>query len=185
VAIGQGPILVTPIQQAIVEAALATDGRLVTPTLRLVAPTADGSSPEVEKHGEPLPASTLEVIQQAMWGVVNDSGTGTKAILKGFDVCGKTGTAQVIAASVGVKNEMELPPQFRDHAWFVGFAPLAHPEIAFAVFVEHGGHGGDVAAPIARDVLETYFKNRKKPVPPLQPSTEVAAGPSGAATRTF
>ena len=186
VAIGQGPILVTPIQQAIVEAALATDGRLVSPTLRLVAPPGDGEAPAaVERRGEPLPASTLEVIRQAMWGVVNEAGTGTKALLKGFDVCGKTGTAQVIAASVGVKNELELPPQLRDHAWFVGFAPLARPEIAFAVFLEHGGHGGDVAAPIARDVLETYFKKRQKAPSPLPPTTEVAAGPSGAATRTF
>jgi len=183
VSIGQGPILVTPIQQAIVEAAIATDGRLVSPTFRLGGEMGTGSLPQ--PHGETLSGSTLAVIRRAMWGVVHEAGTGTKALISGFDICAKTGTVQVVAASVGVKNEMELAPEQRDHAWFVGFAPYSSPEIAFAILVEHGGHGGDVAAPIAKDVLQIYYdRTRKAPGPPA-PTTEVAVGPAGAATRSF
>ena len=187
VAIGGGPVLVTPIQQAVVESALATDGRPVVPSLHVEqgggATSASGSAPR-ERRGVPLSPETLMVIRRAMWGVVNEWGTGGRAKIPGFDVCGKTGTAQVVEASVGVKNEMELPPEQRDHAWFVGYAPVSHPEVAFAILVENGGHGAEAAAPIAKVVLEAYVARRGKPAVPA-PSTEVALGPSGAAPRQF
>jgi len=186
VSIGQGPLLVTPMQQALIEAAIAGDGRLIRPTLELVrGPGGDASLPApAAKHGTPLSPEILGAIRRAMWGVVQESGTGTRARIKGFEICGKTGTVQVVAASVGVKNPLDMPYEQRDHAWFVGFAPLQNPEIAFAVFVEHGGHGGDVAAPIAKDVLDVYYAKRQKASPP-PPATEVAVGPAGAATRAF
>ena len=68
--------------------------------------------------------------------------------------------AQVVGIKGGAKN---LPEKFRDHAWFVAFAPAEHPEIALSVFVEHGGHGGSAAAPIAKRVIEEYMKSQNKP----------------------
>jgi penicillin-binding protein 2 len=185
VAIGQGPLLVTVLQQAVMAAALATDGRTMTPTLHLVDSSAGSQSAEApprEKRGEPLKPETLDVIRRAMWGVVHEAGTGSKANIPGFDVCGKTGTAQVVVASVGVKNEELLPLEQRDHSWFIGFAPASRPEVAFAILVEHVGHGSEAAAPIAKAVLEAYLEKRPKP---LAPPSEVASGPSGAASRIF
>ena len=75
---------------------------------------------------------------------------------------GKTGTVQVVRASAGVDSD-ELPAHLRDHSWFVGYAPADRPTVAFAIFVEHGGHGGTAAAPIARQVLEVYFGKRVAP----------------------
>jgi penicillin-binding protein 2 len=179
VSIGQGPLLVTPLQEAVLAAAMATDGRVITPTLRL---STNDSLPAKEKRGEALSPETLDVIRQALWGVVHEWGTGTKALIAGFDVCGKTGTAQVSVSSVGVKNEELLAPELRDHAWFMGFAPLKQPEVAFAVFVEHGGHGSDAAAPIAKAVLEAYLKHRNGGPPP-PPSKEVTLADAGASAR--
>jgi penicillin-binding protein 2 len=81
-------------------------------------------------------------------------------------VAGKTGTAQVIRAPEEDEegDESEVPYKFRDHAWFVAYAPAEAPEIVVTVLVEHGGHGGSAAAPLARKVMEVYFKNR----PPVQ-----------------
>jgi penicillin-binding protein 2 len=103
-----------------------------------------------------MKAKTLEVIKDAMWGVVNDEGTGGRAMIAGRDICAKTGTAQVFKASRDVDAD-KLPKEKRDHAWFVGFAPRDDPKIAWAVFVQNGGHGGTTAAPIARAVLERFF----------------------------
>jgi penicillin-binding protein 2 len=120
-----------------------------------------------------------------MWGVVHEWGTGYRAKIQGFDICGKTGTAQVVGASVGVKNEEELPLEQRDHAWFVGFAPAPNPEVVFAILVEHGGHGGEAAVPIAKAVFEAYLAEKQKTAPRTNPSKEVALGPAGAAPRLF
>jgi penicillin-binding protein 2 len=82
--------------------------------------------------------------------------------LRGLRVAGKTGTAQVIrmAEDDEEEDEREVPYKFRDHALFVAYAPAEAAEIVVAVLVEHGGHGGSAAAPLARQVMETYFKNR-------------------------
>ncbi|HEV8121458.1 MAG TPA: penicillin-binding transpeptidase domain-containing protein, partial [Candidatus Polarisedimenticolia bacterium] len=108
-----------------------------------------------------LRPETLKVVKDAMWGVVNEEGTGTKARLEGYDVCGKTGTAQVFKMSRDIDSD-KLPKDKRDHAWFVGFAPKDDPQIAFAVLVQNGGHGGTVSAPIARAVLERFFQQKEK-----------------------
>ena len=75
-----------------------------------------------------------------------------------FPVAGKTGTAQVAALGKEKKAEKDIPKKFRDHAWFVAFAPVDSPKIAVAVLAEHMGHGGSAAAPLAKEVIETYIK---------------------------
>ena len=75
------------------------------------------------------------------------------------NIGGKTGTTQVITAD---DDRVEVPEKFRDHAWFVAFAPEENPEIAVAVFVEHGGHGSTAAAPVAKRVIEKYFRDKKE-----------------------
>ena len=103
----------------------------------------------------------LQQIQDALIGVVNEPhGTGGRARMKGLTVAGKTGTAQIIAleSSEAFEAESEIPVEFRDHAWFVAIAPAEDPSLALAILIEHGGHGGSGAAPIAKKMFQTYFK---------------------------
>jgi len=96
---------------------------------------------------------TLAIVRQALVGVVNEShGTAFRARLKDIEVAGKTGTAQVQS------GRAEGGYEANTHAWFVGFAPAGRPKIALAVLVEHGGHGGDVAAPLAMEIVDKYFE---------------------------
>jgi penicillin-binding protein 2 len=84
--------------------------------------------------------------------------------VEGYTVAGKTGTAQVYKMSAGIDAD-KMDKATRDHAWFAGYAPADNPRIAFAVVVEHGGHGGTTAAPIARKVLKTFFAKEANDVP--------------------
>jgi penicillin-binding protein 2 len=166
VSIGQGALEMTPIQMAVFASVIGNGGTFYRPHL-LVSREVRGGVEEAVRPPEvlgnvKLKSSTLQVVKQAMWEVVNQGGTGTKAAIPGKDVCGKTGTAQVVKASAGVKSE-KLAESIRDNAWFVGFAPKDHPQIAFAVFVERGGHGGEAAAPIAQRVMLKFFEKRDKP----------------------
>lgn len=173
VGIGQGPLLVTPLQQAIVASTLATDGRRPRPSFRH-APEEEADHAQASaggRSGQPIAPGHLDVVRRSMWGVVHEGGTGVNARMDGYDVCGKTGTAQVVAASADVKNKEELPKELRDHSWFVGFAPLEHPEVAFAIIVENGGHGSEAAAPLARRALEAFFGHR-----PVRPESDPATG---------
>ena len=161
VAIGQGLLAVTPIQMATMISAVANGGTLVRPHL------ARDSKRESTKI--PVSASTLALIRDALADVVEE-GTATRAQLGPIHVSGKTGTAQVFKKSVGVDADKQ-PKNERDHAWFIGYAPSEKPEIAFAIVIEHGGHGGTTAAPVARKVLEVFFEDRlppKDPVPALR-----------------
>ena len=88
-------------------------------------------------------------LRQSLWGVVNDNGTGVAARIPGLDIAGKTGTAQMIAKSKAEKGQ--------DHAWFAAFAPAKAPEVVVVVIAERGGKGGQVAAPIARKILNAIF----------------------------
>ena len=176
VSIGQGALEVTPLQMAVFASVLANGGTVYRP--HLVGDRghdASGSGEEAVVRRVPIHPETLDVIRDAMWGVVNEDGTGTKARIAGRDVCAKTGTAQVFKASRDVDAD-KLPKDKRDHAWFVGFAPKDDPQIAWAVFVQNGGHGGTVGAPIARAVLERFFAKRDQ----LQGGVRVA---SAAASR--
>ena len=94
---------------------------------------------------------------KSLWEVVNTPvGTGTLAAIPGKDVSGKTGTAQVV--SLAKKKENANRETFSDHAWFVAYAPGNESRIAIVVFIEHGGHGGSAAAPIARTVISRFFE---------------------------
>jgi penicillin-binding protein 2 len=115
-------------------------------------------------------AATLSLSRNALSDVVEE-GTATRAQLGPISVAGKTGTAQVFKKSVGVDADKQ-PKDERDHAWFIGFAPAENPEIAFAIVIEHGGHGGTTAAPVARQVLEVYFEDR---LPPKEAAPELQA----------
>jgi penicillin-binding protein 2 len=163
VSIGQGALEVTPVQMAAFAATIGTGGTVRRPRLIRSREIREGVE-EVNRQPEaarvvPLQARTLQVIKDAMWGVVNELGTGARARIAGRDVCAKTGTAQVYRASRDIDAD-ELPREKRDHAWFVGFAPKEQPRIAWAVFVQNGGHGGTTAAPIARAVLEKFFEKQ-------------------------
>lgn len=165
VSIGQGALEVTPLQMAVFAATVGTGGTVFRPHLVQARETREGVEEGTEGDNVarrvPLHDETIRVVKDAMWGVVNESGTGTRARLEGHDVCGKTGTAQVFKASRDIDAD-KLPKDKRDHAWFVGFAPKDDPQIAFAVFVQNGGHGGTVSAPIAKAVLERYFQRQEK-----------------------
>ena len=100
----------------------------------------------------------LSLIKDALVGVVNDpGGTGRGARLNDYTVAGKTGTAQVVSLDSQTDDR-----KHRDHAWFTSYAPAESPEIAVTVLIEHGGKGGAVAAPIARQIIEIYKKLKEE-----------------------
>jgi penicillin-binding protein 2 len=157
VAIGQGYNLATPIQMARVVAAIANGGIIYKTHLveKVESPAGEilfQAKPEVQSRLDASPA-TLEAVRQALVGVVNE-GTGKTARLNNFQVAGKTGTAQVVALDPD-RTKRKKDRRYEDHAWFVAYAPAADPRVAVAVLVEHGGHGGEDAAPLARRVIKT------------------------------
>jgi len=165
VAIGQGYVLMTPIQLASMIATVANEGTVYRPYLVKKIVDADGKTvkefkPEVINRTGISPQS-FKLVKQGLFAVVNDpGGTGGMARLYDEKVAGKTGTSQVVKLR---DSKAGTPYQFRDHALFVAFAPYDKPEIAVAVIVEHGEHGGSAAAPIAARILRAYFDS-KKPV---------------------
>jgi penicillin-binding protein 2 len=118
--------------------------------------------PNDDSRTFPLSKNTLEALTRGMWGVVNEGGTGAGAQSPGLDIAGKTGTAQVV--SVGLK-ESARKQEFRNNAWFVGYAPSENPAIVVAVLVMQGEHS-TVAVPVARDVIKAYYDRKlaKQPV---------------------
>ena len=164
--IGQGFMLVTPLQLLRIYCAIANGGTLYKPQLVRQVESPGGEviaevPPEMEAH-IPVDMYSLRLLRQALWGVVNDDrGTGKALRRPERDVCGKTGTAQVIGIPEGDDaREQHVIYRLRDHALFVCFAPRDNPEVAVVVVVEHGGHGGSVAAPIARKIIDGYFEYR-------------------------
>tara|TARA_B100001964_G_scaffold106258_1_gene118742 strand:+ start:5585 stop:7447 length:1863 start_codon:yes stop_codon:yes gene_type:complete len=162
--IGQGYNLVTPLQSASVVSTVANGGLLLRPYLVKRIEDSEGKVvkeffPEIVRNVEFDP-EILSYLKEGLRGVVNEPrGTGSRARMKNIVVSGKTGTAQVVRRKDADETDpdSETPYLFRDHAWFVAFAPYEKPEVAVAVIIEHGGHGGATAAPIARKVLESYF----------------------------
>ena len=171
VAIGQGQVSLTPVSMAVYISTLANGGTRVTP--HLVKAVDDGTGwkpvppPEPRSQVE-LKPETIQAIRDGLWLVVNGQGTGGNARLVGYDVSGKTGTAQVISLEGAKSARGKTERNLGDNAWFVFFAPRDNPQIAGVVLAEHGGHGGTSAAPIARHVLETFFaKQEGRPLPDL------------------
>ena len=163
--IGQSFVLTTPLQMANLISSVFNGGHIYRPqTTKWVKKSGGETLFEFKaiSAGEAgIKPEHLELVKKALIGVVNQPhGTGSKARLKDIIVAGKTGTAQVIALKKegGSKREEAVPFKFRDHAWFVAIAPASNPEIAVAVLVEHGGHGGSAAAPIARDIIQAYLQ---------------------------
>ncbi|MBF0319381.1 MAG: penicillin-binding protein 2 [Nitrospirae bacterium] len=150
--IGQGYISVTPAQVALMTVMIANEGVIRPLTLR-----KNGNEDDPMKKLDIRP-ETFDAVKKAMYGVVNEEGgTGSAARSSIVRISGKTGTAQVIAGRVKSEHQKE---KFRDHAWFIAYAPAENPEIAVTVFVEHGGHGGSTAGPIAKEVIEAYIKGK-------------------------
>ncbi len=148
--IGQGYVLATPLQLAVMTARIAT-GRRVTPTLERRV----HAGPRSEFAPIGYADAHLKAVRAAMLAVVNDTGgTGGNAFLGPGrpSIAGKTGTSQVSRAS-SENAQSALPWGQRDHALFVGYTPFANPRFAAAAIVEHGGSGGQTAAPLVRDVL--------------------------------
>jgi penicillin-binding protein 2 len=162
VSIGQGAVTITPLQLVRAASAIASGGLLATPHLLF---RAERLRPEMTlslmSHQLAIVPEASNRIRQGMWGSVNRWGTGHNAAIAGLDICGKTGTVQVI----GNEKRKELQkegPQFEDHSWFVGFATRDTPEIAVVVFLEHGGQGGIAAAPLAREIFRAYFEGKQQ-----------------------
>jgi penicillin-binding protein 2 len=151
--IGQGQVLVTPMQVARMMSAVANGGVLWRPRLVQRVERVDGllaySSASKMTGRVDLSPIVWAFLRHALSGVVNEGGTGGAARIPGIDVAGKTGTAQSINKSDAAKGQ--------DHAWFASFAPVQDPEVVVVVLVERGGKGGQVAAPIARQIYQAIF----------------------------
>lgn len=156
-AIGQGYVAANPLQLAVMTSRIAS-GRAIMPRLVI-----DGPPSPAARLG--IPDEHLAIVRQGMIDVVNSGrGTAKKARLSAdFEMAGKTGTAQVRNISMaerkhGVRKNQSLAWAMRDHAWFICFAPADAPRYAMSILIEHGGWGGAVAAPIARDIMMYLFE---------------------------
>jgi penicillin-binding protein 2 len=163
VAIGQGPLIVTPLQVAAMMSAVASGGIVYQPhVVKSYEDVDDKGRPinvqiqPVVLHRATLPPNAVQSVRNACWKVVNEQGgTGGNARIEGLDISGKTGTVQVI----NVASE-SLPFKYKDHAWFASFASRDNPQMVVVVFVEHGGHGGTDAAPLAKLLYEARFRGQ-------------------------
>lgn len=164
IAIGQGFNLATPLQMAMVAAAVGNGGTRYRPRIIKTIRTADGqvvyqSSPEVVGQ-LPISASTLQIVQEGLYKAVNEPhGTAYASRLESVAMCGKTGTAQVVGRKEDADGDGEGEP-IKDHAWFVAYAPRENPVIAVAVMIEHGEHGSSAAAPVAAEMIRMYVTGR-------------------------
>jgi penicillin-binding protein 2 len=188
-AIGQGFVLATPLQLAVMVARIANGGRAVQPRLtRPLKPEGEDAEPSVIEGAERveafpslgIPEAHMRIIHTAMDLVTNSRrGTARRARIKeeGWEMAGKTGTSQVrritmAERAAGITKNKDLPWRRRDHALFVAFAPVHSPRYACALVVEHGGGGSKVAAPIVRDILtETQRRD-----PAVSPPVKLLAG---------
>ncbi len=160
VSIGQGAVSTTPMQILRAVSALATGGRLSTPHVFLRAERRANDQPRWPERQIPIGEENTRMIRAGMWGSVNNWGSGHSAQIPGLDICGKTGTAQVLSNETKAALEKDSSDLFEDHSWFAGFASRDNPEIAVVVFIEHGGKGGVASAPLARELFKTYFAGK-------------------------
>ena len=156
VSIGQGPIQVTPLQIASYTALIANRGSGTVPFLfRKNKPDRTGAA-----HAD-IQKSIFEKVITGMWKSANEGGTARAAHVQGFDVCGKTGSTQVVSTATAERlgeNEKIV----KTHSWFSGFAPRDDPEIVVTILVEYGGMGGVTAAPLAKEIFRLYRENHDR-----------------------
>ncbi len=183
-AIGQGDVNVTPLQMAVLYAAIGNGGTVYRPQLVRRIEDPEG---RVLRHFEPEVTSRLSIAPQSLaavvdglTGVVNEpGGTAYPSRLEDVVVAGKTGTAAVVA--YGENLYAKLDSWHNDDGWFCAFAPADQPEIAVAVINEHAGHGGSAAAPTAMKVIEAYFEEKREDeAAHAQPSPAPATPPAPA-----
>ena len=184
--IGQGYLLVTPLQLAHITGILAERGRNFRPRVVKGARDAAGHTTWLA----PVEDAPIKGIADADWTVVLDAMIGTThcarycgtawVAFKGaaYEAAGKTGTAQVYTVAQNAKyNASTVPERLRDHAWFVAFAPAEAPRIAVAVLVENAGFGSMSAAPVARKLLDTYLLDAEGKLKPAPPQTAPGVAP--------
>lgn len=165
-AIGQGNVTATVLQIAVLYAAIANGGHVMTPFLVDRIETSDHrlvlqNTPQQRRDLDPVLPADRDRIHAGLIGVVNDEhGTAYSERLGTVTVAGKTGTAQVGSKTRGGKLEIPGFDVTQDHAWFAGYAPADDPKIVVAAFVEHGGVGADAAAPIVMKVINHYLGTR-------------------------
>jgi len=165
-AIGQGFDLVTPMQLLKLYSIIANDGIVYKPYFvkRIEAPSGKilhVNEPVIEGNVM-FPPEYFKIIKEGLYGVVQERrGTARWTRVPGIDAAGKTGTSQVIRMEKQPVKCEEQKYDYRDHAFFVGFAPVDDPEIAAVAMVEHGCHGSTAAAPIVRNIIHAYYKKYK------------------------
>jgi penicillin-binding protein 2 len=160
VSIGQGAVSVTPLQMIRAVSAIAMGGGLTTPHLLLRTENSAGKEIRWPMRKISIGEDNARRIREGMWESVNNWGTGHNAAVPGQNICGKTGTVQVVSK----ENKKQMLGDSEDHSWFAGFGNKDNPEIAIVVFVEHGGTGGVAAAPIAQQIFSAYFEKKKQPL---------------------
>ena len=163
--IGQGYLQVTPLQLAKATATLASNGKVMTPFLvdKMVSQQGTASGADGSNYSIPLKQENVSSVIKGMVNVVHSEHGTAKGINKNitYQIAGKTGTAQVLGIKQNAKyDENSIDFKYRDHALFVSFAPVDDPQIAVAVVVENGGHGGSVAAPIAGEVIRQFLQEK-------------------------
>ena len=164
VSIGQGFMLATPLQLAVMSARIASRGKMIKPVLVQSINAAPVETEITDITDLEVDSQYWDYVHRAMRDVVHSPKGTAKGISKGLDyeIAGKTGTAQVI--SIDAEEEYDsskIEKNKWDHALFVAFAPVDDPQIAVGLIVENGEHGSSAAAPIARQVIETYMKSRQ------------------------
>ena len=195
--IGQGYLLVTPLQLAHITGILAERGRNFRP--RVVKGMRDAAGHT--RWLPPVEGAPIKGVSDADWTVALDAMIGTTHCVRycgtawvafkgaAYEAAGKTGTAQVYTVAQGARyNASTVPERLRDHAWFIAFAPADAPRIAVAVLVENAGFGASNAAPVARKMMDAYLldaEGRLKPAPPPPPAPgKPAPGTTTTATTT-
>ena len=175
---GQVYDFVTPLSMLRAQVAIANGGRLYVPHLLKEARPVSAVGPflarerQTFEHPEPklldIPAEQHELVVSGMWAVVNEpGGTGGAARIEGFDVAGKTGTAQVVGLGKDVGKN-------KDHSWFVSYAPARKPELAMIALIENVGFGGKFAAPAVHNIYQTYLAKAHPDLAPKPAAVEVA-----------